>query len=976
MSTIAAGTVTNSQAQRCLVLSTKDGLPQSFVSGLVQDRSGFIWVGTRNGLALYDGISFRPFQFNSFDSSSLASNVIIAMKSWKDKIAIEYESSEIDLFDPVKHEVQHFLTSEQLSQMKNRHSFLRRAWMIDSASVLWGFNNERGLFSYDPKSRVIRNFSRGSHGLQSDTVVSLKQIKKGEIWILTQKGISLLNTVSGKISNYKTPVEASYYLASNNNKEIVGLHKRRNGELMWGDGSHLFFFSPGSKKIRVVRFPSPGSQSILWTDEDSEGVDFFERAGIIYKYSDSEGLSEIDDSPRRHNTSVQSFLIDNAGLIWMGTNARGLFQVDINTPFFSSFKYEHGFAGDLLAGQLGISFQDVFQWSSANEQGGASGYHIRSVYDRQGRLWLGLKETVVMYDNAGRNLSVLPKVTPLYNPAEPGVTIKGIAINDKGAPVVVSYAGDLAVFDSDKKTWRLLLEKGRIRKHFGQQVTVRDLFLDGDRIWMTTELDGLIYINLKTRQFGQLKHGGVADMLPTNHLLGVQPDPSRPHLLWIGSYNGLICLNKNTLKTEVFGIPQGLPDQTVYSILGDRHGNLWFGTNKGLCRFDPVSHQVRVFQTRHGLPGDEFNRFHHLRLPNGRFAFGGTEGWTLFEPSRMRDDNFRPAVALTGLKINNTEISPAPDGPLKMPLNALNELVLGHDENTLTIMFAGLQFSQPQDLRYRYQLIGYDHDWVEAGPLSFANYTKIPPGKYQFRVNASNTTGRWSDKVKSLPITVYPPWWLTWWAYVVYALAVAGSIWYWLRLQVIRIELRKSVELKQQEARHLHALSEMKSRFFNNVTHDFRTPLTLILSPLPGIIQELTGTSHEKKLVTVKRNAEQLLQLINQLLDFSRLDAYVLTVDESRGALDVFTERVAQLFREEALAKGIELTFRSSVSGEYWFDAPKLERMLGNLIANAIKFTDQGGRVKVSLEASGHGIVFSIADTGHRNSGKPDCVYF
>ncbi|RRA98095.1 hybrid sensor histidine kinase/response regulator transcription factor [Larkinella rosea] len=951
------------RGQHVKILTTKDGLPQSFVSGLVQDQKGFIWVGTRNGLARYDGIEFRPFRYSTLDSTSLASNVIVSMKPYQGKISIEYESGEIDLFDPASEDLVRLLPRSRLTGNFKELRVLRRSWVLDSKQVLWGIVHGQGVNSYNTKNRQIRHFGKKNSGLASDTIWAIRRDVEHHMWVVTGKGISSLNSATGQVVNYALPVSATYHIANDPTIKIVDLHGRINGELMWGDRQHLFIFSPRSKKIRTVPLPGTSAQGLLWIDSGPGGHDYFEREGIVYKYSDQTGLSVVTDMAARTGTDVQSFLVDDSGLIWLGTNARGLFQVDLNTPFFPSFRYEKGFVGDLLARQLGTSLQEVFGWTPANEQKAASGYHIRSAKDRRGQLWVGLKETVVMFDPSGTKRTVLPRVMPLFDPAEPGITIKGIAVNASGMPVVANYRGDIVVYNQDKNRWDWLLPKGTVPGRFGS-VTIRDILLDDKKLWMTTEFDGLLHIDLKTGQMGQLKLDDVAGALPTNQLLGMQPDPSRPHLLWIGSYNGLISLNKNTLKADVFGLKDRLPDQTVYSLLRDPFGQLWLGTNKGLCRFDPVTKDVRVFQTRHGLPGDEFNRFHQLQLPGGRLAFGGTEGWTLFEPSKIKDDRYRPATALTGLKINNAPLFPSKNSLLKKPINALNELVLAHDQSTLTVSFAGLQFSQPQDLRYRYQLVGYDHGWVESGPTPFANYTKIPPGKYEFQVNASNTTGQWSDQIKSLPITIHPPWWQTWWAYVAYALVIAGSIWYWMRLQLVRLELRKSVELKQQEARQLHVLSDIKSRFFNNVTHDFRTPLTLILSPMPGLISEMSGTAQEKRLVTVKRNAEQLLELMNQLLDFSKLDAHVLTVDESRGAPDVFAERIVELFREEALLQGVELSFRRNVRGEYWFDAPKLERMLGNLIGNAIKFTPAGGRVAVSVEAIGQWIVFAVADTG------------
>lgn len=939
------------------ILSTKDGLPQSFISGLEQDKAGFIWIATRNGLARYDGLNFRLFQHLNEDSATIASNLIISIQKRDEQIWIEYESGEIDRFDPESEKVHHWVRHKILQE----GNFLRGAWLVDSKDVFWTIHEEKGLVAYDREGKVTvagKSFESGA------SLWGLTETGDGRLWALTGQGINSLVPSTGEIRSYPASVTPEYADPGQPERFPAALYQRANGELMWGDRQRLYFFSTATGRYRVVPMPGQSRRGIVWIRPGLDGCEYFERDGALYRYHDKTGIVLVHPKAVEDKNPPTSFLIDRSGLVWMGTNAHGIRQLDLTTPFFPSYPVQEGFAGDVMQKEFGTSIARLFEWQPDDSRFSAPGYHLRSAYDREGRLWMGLKEVVAGYDAQRKELIRLPKVPGVTSASGPGAGIKGLTFSPDGYPVVIGYNGNVLYFDTSSREWRWLLPRDFLSSRLGEELTPRDISMDRERLWITTEMDGLLIIDLETRQIRQLKHSEKDGALPTNQLLGLCTDPAAADILWIGSYNGLIRLDKKALLAQSFSLAQGLPDQTIYSLLPDRSGYLWFGTNKGLCRLDPVSYTVKVFQTRHGLPEDEFNRFHQLLLPDGRMAFGGTEGWTVFDPLALRDDRFEPAVALTGLKVNNLEAEPSDAGLLKAPVNRIDELVLPYDQNTVQLSFAGLQFNQPGDLSYRYRLEGYDKDWIEAGNNPLAVYTRIPPGHYVFRVNASNTSGQWSSHIKTLKILVRPPWWRTWWAYALYALVAIGAVWYWLRLQLTRMELRKSVELRQQEARQLHQLAEMKARFFTNITHDFRTPLTLILSPLEGLIGEQTGETQRRKLSSVKRNAEQLLTLINQLLDFSKAETGMLSVNESRGDLALFVENVAGLFREEAERREIALSFQGRLSGDYWFDAPKLERMLGNLVGNALKFTGKGGEVRILLEKETDLVVISVSDTG------------
>ncbi len=946
-------------------ISTRDGLPQSFVSGLVQDDSSFVWMGTRNGLARFDGYQFKVFQHNPHDSTTLASNIIIWIrKDNHNNLWIEHEAGEIDEMNPVTEKITHFLRGNLPDS--NSVQFVRRGWMVDEEGIFWGIMRGAGLNNYNVKNKTLQHFTKINSGLPSDTVRGLVEILNQGIWILSQRGISLFDKKSKRFTHWQIPYMQDFGNFPESDAIAVDLHPRRNGELMWGDRKSLFFFNPENHSFRSVSLPSVSYLGIRWLRTSSDGLDYFENYGKIFRYSDQEGLTSIGRTITDNFGDVKSFLVDHSGLVWIGTNAGGIHQIDLETPFFQSFTYKIDFSTDMLLAELGISMKQMFNWTKKDNLFSSASYHFRSVYDSKRKLYLALKETVCYYDSVQKKFIRLPKVPFIVGTDTSGIGIKGITILPDGSPMVIGYSGNILIYHSYSGNWEQFIDPYLIRKKYGNLILPQDILADDKNIWITTANDGLLKIDLQSKQIQQLLEDQSPGSLPTNQLLGFRTDPTRANLLWVGSYQGLICFNKKTLKSEVFSIGEGLPDNTIYSILSDRSGILWVSTNRGLCSFDPVTHYVRIFHTQHGLPGDEFNRFHQLELQDGRLIFGGTNGWTVFNPLLMKNDEFEPGLAFTDLKINNKEITDKDKGILKLPLNAAAKLVLPYAQNTVSIGFAGLEYSQPQDILYRYRLVGYDNDWIMAGNTHQANYTKIPPGNYTLLVNASNTSGKWSTHIKAINIRIESPWYATGMAYICYSIILAGLTWTFIRFRVSREVLKQEMLLKEKEAMQLKELDDMKTRFFSNITHEFRTPLTLIMGPAEQLKSIHSTDPQQARLSdTILNNAKQLLILINRLMDLSRLEAKALHLNEQKGNPAYTVGAVVHSFERDAEVKDVYLSFNNQTDHlECWFYPDAIERIVYNLVSNALKFTPSGGKVKVHLNRMDNMLLLDVEDSG------------
>jgi signal transduction histidine kinase/ligand-binding sensor domain-containing protein/DNA-binding NarL/FixJ family response regulator len=953
-------------AQSVRFISTNDGLPQSFVSGLEQDDTGFVWIGTRNGLARYDGIDFKVFQHDPYDSATLASNLIIWIKKdHKNQLWIEHESGEIDGLNPVTEKVTHLLTGNLASGEGPR--FVRRGWLVDQDGIFWGIVRGKGINAYDGRSNKTERFTSLNSGFPSDTIRGLVEMKNREIWVLSHRGISRFDKKTNQFTHWQIPYRQDYGVFPESDAIAVDLHERSNGELMWGDRQSLFFFDPRTYVFRTVRLPNISYLGIRWIRTSKDGIDYCESYGKIYRYSDKDGLASIGETITTFFGDVKSFLVDLSGLIWIGTNAGGILQIDLATPFFHSFPYKQDFGTDMFQQIFGIDLAKMFDWNANDRQFSSSGYLIRSAFDSNKKLFLALKETVCYYDSLQKKFVKLPRAPVVTGDPHPGDGIKGITVTPTGIPMIIGGGGNIFSFDFSENSWHPVLDTQYLRKKLGNSFLPVDMLADDENIWITTADDGLLIIDIRTKEVRQIKESPARGTLPTNQLLGLRADPRQKDLLWIGSYEGLICLHKKTLQCEIFSYKEGLPDNNIYSILSDRKGFLWLGTNKGICRFDPISKKVREFHMQHGLPGEEFNRFHKMELPDGHLIFGGTSGWTSFDPLLIRNDDFDPELAFTDLKINNKETSKLEKNALsRLSMNSQDQLDLPYEQNTLTIGFAGLEFSQPQDLNYRYRLYGYDNDWVQAGNTHQANYTKIPPGTYTLFVNASNTSGKWSTHIKSIKVRIEPPWWSTRMAYICYSIILAGLTWTFIRFRVSRAVMKQEMLLKEKEAEQLKELDDMKTRFFSNITHEFRTPLTLIMGPAEQIKLSVSQDPQQTKLAdTIVNNAKQMLILINRLLDLSKLEANALKLYEQRGNPADAVGSILHSFETDALAKEIQLSFENH-SGhlECWFYADALERIVYNLVSNALKFTGAGGSVIVSLTEKNGMLCLTVADTG------------
>jgi signal transduction histidine kinase/DNA-binding response OmpR family regulator len=423
----------------------------------------------------------------------------------------------------------------------------------------------------------------------------------------------------------------------------------------------------------------------------------------------------------------------------------------------------------------------------------------------------------------------------------------------------------------------------------------------------------------------------------------------RKENFWLGVFGYGLYLFDRDKGVPVYSISEkdGLPNNDVNSILEDNSGKLWLGTSNGLAKFDPETRTLRNYFTSDVSDQNRYQRNSASKTSSGEMLFGTYDGLIAFNPDNIKDDPVPPQVVIRNVSMFNK-----PDEKLEYEgfISELKELDLSYNENDLRFDFVGLHYGDPSKNKYKYMLENFDEDWVDAGTQRNATYTNLDAGEYVFKVKACNCDGVWNEEGASLKIIIPPPFWATWWAYSIYVLFFIGLLYSVRRYELNRTLLKNQHKLDEVKLLEREETDKIKSRFFANISHEFRTPLTLILGPADYLISKFRDEEIQKQTSAIKRNANRLLVLINQLLDLSKLEAGKLELKASRANIVPFIKGITMSFESIAERKDITLKVKSEGDEiEVYFDKEKMTKIITNLLSNAFKFTPEGGAITVAL---------------------------
>ncbi|MCP9767843.1 response regulator [Lacihabitans sp. LS3-19] len=945
--------------------TTDIGLSHHHVTCSVEDKTGFIWVGTIEGLNRFDGYSFRPFFHSETDSTSISSNRIHTLILDQEGQLIIGSNNGLDIYDEINNSFSKIPLKTPNGDFSDASiNDLKR----DEKGNIWVSSNN-GLFVLDKNKHITKHYTKGL--LQGNIIGHLLIDKEQNVWIGEPKVISKLNIKTGKITRF--PITERFKI--DKDPPVNAIIQDSKGRIWFASNQAGFsLLNQESQKFEYYPLKSIGPNDVLRNrvraiKEDDKGrlwLGTFD--GLIIFDPDSDYETKIvNDHNNPYSISdngITSLESDSHGNYWLGLYHGGISYFDKNFNIFNHYQYtgdNKGLSYNVISfiteseeGKIWIatdrgglnlfdSKSQTFQFfNQKNTPSGSASNHIMELeIGKNGNVWIGtLYGGVFNFDLKTKTFSPIN-----YNVADPNdlgyKRIKGLKVDHKGN-LWIAHAMGLHYYDvKQHKTLKNASELNGVKI----QNTINEIFEDSkNNIWLAiNQPDGLLKLDDENWEYKKYP-------IPNINCIFEDKD-----YIWLGTSNkGLYRLDTKTESIKNFKSPD-FANKNILGILDDDLGNLWLSSSEGLFLFNKKSEKYLGLQRAHGIKNDVFKRRAYLKSKDGNMYFGGLNGMISFNPKLINEGVISPKIEITDLSIGSNTKQGNLGNTLLGELNNSHLLKLDYDQNTLFIDFAALNFSQPERTEYAYKLEGFD-DWNYIGTDRKATYTNLDPGTYYFKVKATNSNGEWVSESTAIKITISQPPWFSWWAYLIYAITLTGL--YFLIKEIIsnRIKLKNELRLEHYKNEEEKKLHEMKYRFFTNVSHDLRTPLTLILGPLGKLLETHQGDNAVRNLYTTAyKNAEHLLRLVNQLMDFRKLETDHNQLVVAKGNIVLFIHEIFLSFQEQARIRKIQYNFSTEDDNiSMYFDRDKIEKVFYNLLSNAFKFSPDGSEIGLDISFEGN----------------------
>lgn len=985
-------------------LSSDDGLSQNFISSILQDKKGFMWFGTKDGLNRYDGYSFVVYQHDPFDTTTISANYITAFfEDSRGYIWIGTLNGGLNCFDRSTEIFHHIQYRSNGSADINTNEI--KSIAEDKTGNIWVATRNDGLFkiTLNQKNLFAAGYKQYVHdeanskSLSSNNTTSLFFDSKGILWVGTENGLNQFDFNSGSFTYFNFQIKNSKAPSSQYDHSVSAIYESKNGTFWIGTVSGLVKFDRGSGTYKL--FPHEyevyryGWGNIIAIIEDHLGKLWLATPGELMQFDPA--ISSYDyfkNDPLNPKSvsfsSISSLFTDKTGIVWIGTAGMGINLYDYKATRFSTLLKRKepasritGFSVRSILEEnndiVWISTAVLYRWN--RKTGELKSYETSSdklndfgntgaatmIKSSDGKIWTTTTEGLYRYDPQTEKARQY-KFNPADSSGLPQKEVYAVFEDRQNSIWIATENYFSRIVDIDKG----IFQKFRYQSSSSLSGQVRTVITQDNQgiFWLGTN-DGLIRFDPNKKSFKSFKNDPQnLQSLSNNLIKSICIDPyESKNILWIGTAGGGI--NRFDVDNNLFSHfyeSDGLPNNVVYGILPDGQGNFWLSTNKGLSKFNPQQKTFRNYDVNDGLQSNEFNTGAYYRSEKGEMFFGGINGLNYFNPDAIKDNPYKPDVVLTRLKIQDQYVSVRSNNSiLQKSISETDEIILSYDDDVITFEFAALDYSASQKNQYAYKLENFNDDWIYSGSVHTAAYTNLPPGEYLFRVKGSNNDGVWNEAGIAITLIITPPWWNTWWAYILYGLLFLSGLYLIRRYELNRIKLKNQLKLEKVATDSLRNLDQLKSHFFANISHEFRTPLTLILGQVESVMSSNLETKEKGKLQVANRNARRLLTLINQLLDLSKLEAGSMELNAEQHNIVSFLKSILFSFESLAESKKISLKFESdSETIPLTFDADKMEKIICNLISNAFKFTSENGEIKLTANIISSSVEIKIKDTG------------
>jgi signal transduction histidine kinase/ligand-binding sensor domain-containing protein/DNA-binding response OmpR family regulator len=905
-------------------LTVEQGLSQNSVVSIAQDTTGFMWFATQDGLNKYDGRNFTHFDIQFEDVTrptfSKLGKIYVAKSG---ELWIVSNSGILQKYN-VEGDTFNFVNSV------NNVSTLIQSEKLDYFLGTYG----NGIYRINHQTKDTIQFLKPKDSKR--TVYNFFEMKDKTILAVTNNGFFEIKNdhyifreiLSGtNFSAASQAIDNSLYLGSSGK----GLFIKKENQL------HFQQFKGFENAILpenlIIQDLLVDKRNDLWIATYGKGVYL-----VNFDKKTIQNFTEDKNNPYAlHYNDVLSLFEDNTGTIWLGTDGTGLSYYDEYLVKFNVLTNDQvplnvdvdviraiakdsenniwvGTSGKGLT-RLNIDKQNFYTYTAQNSD--LLGDRIMSLLADEDKLWIGHQTHGLQVRDASGTITSFNKTASF--------TIWKI-YNDKDNTIwLCTRDHGLIQFDRDRGIIQeYTTENSNLSTNNIRTIEQGNAF----ELWIGTETDGLFKLNTQNNTIDKIE-------AVNSNVKSLYFDGS---VLLIGTNgDGLQVFNPKEKTVQKFTTAEGLPNNVIYGILPDEEGYLWVSSNKGISKLKFQDNTISVienYSNYDGLQAFEFNTGAYFRDQNGVLYFGGLEGLNWFNPNQLSFNPIKPKTVISGFEIFNQDRKLVPGQQLQ------------HNENTVTFTFSSLHFSQPERNQYRYKLLNNDSDWIDAGNNNTAHYTNLPPDDYVFQVISSNYDGVWNTEPTTYSFTILKPWYATNLAKGMYALLFLLFGFYLYRYLKWRWEIKTQLRLEHEETERLKKLDEFKTKLYTNISHEFRTPLTLISGPIENQLAKAKLSKDDKKeLSLVKHNADRLVGLVDQMLDLSMIDSGQRKLAIKQGNLTILLKQLISAFQYKADKKNIAISSRSKGLKNVWYDTDIIEKVISNLLSNAIKYSPENSTI-------------------------------